>query len=313
MRRTLHEQIAANRRLSVFYASLLVVLLTTLGTVIVGAYEPKLMAIGFAGSLLLGIGSALFATFAGPSMVLTMSRAREATDIEDRQLRNVVEEMSIAAGTPMPKVMVIDDDSPNAFATGRDPASGVIAVTTGLMRKLNRDELQGVVAHELAHVRNYDIRFMTTIALVAGLIPMLSDFFMRSLWYGGGRRRRDRDNDNNSLAAILMVVAIVLSILAPIFSRLLELAVSRKREFLADATAAELTRYPEGLASALRKISLDSDPLEVANRATQHLYIVNPLQLRGGGSNLFSTHPSTEERIQALLGLAGNQDPTQAL
>ncbi|MFZ4509171.1 MAG: M48 family metallopeptidase [Fimbriimonas sp.] len=304
MRRTLQEQIQANKRLSLFYAALLVVLLTVLGTVIVGSYDPKLWPVGLVGSLLLGVGSAIFARFQGPALILRMSGVREATGPEDRQLRNVTEEIAIAAGLPLPTIMVIDDSAPNAFATGSDPENGVIAVTTGLLAKLDRDELQGVIAHEMAHIRNYDIRFMSTICIIAGLIPLISDFYLHSLWYGGGRRR-DNDRDNN-LGPILMVIGIVLAILAPVFSKLLELAVSRRREFLADATAAELTRYPEGLARALQKIARDPEPLEAANRATQHLYIVNPLKMAERAQSLFSTHPSTDERVRALMGLAGN-------
>jgi heat shock protein HtpX len=239
-----------------------------------------------------------------------MSRTREATPIEDQVLRNVVEEMSIAAGLPMPKVVVIDDEAPNAFATGTSPETGTIAVTTGLIRKLNRDELQGVVAHEMSHIRNYDIRFMTTVAIIAGLIPLLADVFLRSMWFGGPRRR-DRDRDGDQLQMIFMALGLILAITAPIFAKLLELAVSRKREFLADASAAELTRYPEGLANALRKIASDPNPLSVANRATQHMYIVNPLKLAGNAQSLFSTHPATEERIRALMGIAGVQQPKQ--
>jgi heat shock protein HtpX len=223
-------------------------------------------------------------------------------------LDNVTEEMAIAAGIPKPKLYVIDDTSPNAFATGKNPETGVVCCTTGLLNKLNRDELQGVIAHEMSHIRNYDIRFMTTISLIAGLIPLLSDFLMRMGWFGGGRRSRDSDS-NNGAQSIFMIVAIILAILAPIFSVLLQMAVSRKRELLADASAAELTRYPEGLASALRRISDDPEPLEAANRATQHLYIVNPLKRNTEQSSaLFSTHPPIEERIEALSHLMGAFD-----
>ena len=302
--RTIPQQIAANRRASLIYALLLVVLLAALGTAIFGAYYPRQWYLGTVGATLLGVIAAIIARVSGPSIILSISGAREATHHEDQVLDNVVEEMAIAAGLPKPKVYVIDDNAPNAFATGSTPQTGAIAVTTGLMNKLDRDELQGVVAHEMGHIRNEDIRFMTTITLVAGLIPLLADFFIRMQWFGGGRSR-SRDRDDNNLGAIFMVVGLVLAILAPIFSKLLEMAVSRQREFLADATAAELTRYPEGLARALAKISSDPDPLASANRATQHLYIVNPLRLSGEGSNLFSTHPSTEERIKRLMGTAG--------
>lgn len=311
MRKTLPEQIAANRRASVVLVFFIVLLLTALGTAITGAIEPKAWPLGAAGSLVLSIVLALVARYQGPGIVLQMSGAREATADEDRMLRNVVEEMAIASGMPMPKIYVIEDSAPNAFATGTDPQHGIVAVTSGLLQKLNRDELQGVMAHELAHIRNLDIRFMTMVSLLAGMIPLLADFFLRFTFWGGGRSR-NRDSNDNGAAAIFAIIAILLSILAPIFAKLLELAVSRKREYLADATAAEMTRYPEGLASALRKIENDSEPLEAANRATQHMYIINPLRLHGGES-WFSTHPPTRERIARLLGMAGiSNDPIRA-
>jgi heat shock protein HtpX len=309
MKKTLQEQIEANRRGSLLLAFLIVLLLAALGAAIVGVYYPRQWYLGAVGAGALGFIVALVANTSGSKIVLGISRAREATQVEDQILNNVVEEMAIAAGLPKPKVYVIDDDSPNAFATGRNPEEGIIAVTTGLLRKLDRDELQGVIAHEMSHIRNYDIRFMTTIALIAGLIPLLADLFVRMQWYSGGSRR-SRDKDDNQLAAIFMIVGLVLAIVAPIFSVLLEMAVSRKREYLADASAAELTRYPEGLARALQKIAMDPDPLEVANRATQHMYIVNPLKLHSRGSDLMSSHPATEDRIRALMGLAGNRSAT---
>lgn len=309
MKRTLQEQIQANRRGSIVLVMLLILILAALGTAIVGSYAPKYWYFGTAGAAGLGLIVSLIASAAGPGIVLGIAHAREATHDEDRMLDNVVEEMAIASGLPKPKVYVIDDYAPNAFATGKDPENGIIAITTGLMDKLDRDELQGVIAHEMAHIRNYDIRFMTMVSLIAGLIPLLADVFMRMQWFGGGRHRDDDDDRGSSqLALIFTILGFALAILAPIFAALLELAVSRKREYLADATAAEMTRYPEGLARALKKIAMDPDPLEVANRATQHMYIVNPLKLAGGGSDLFSTHPATEERIRALMSLAGNRN-----
>lgn len=306
MKKTLQEQIQANKRASIILSALIVLLLAALGTAIVGTYAPKQWYLGTAGAVVLGLIVSLTANMSGPSIVLGISGAREATAVEDQMLNNVVEEMAIAAGLPKPKVYVIDDPSPNAFATGLNPQQGTIAVTTGLLQKLDRDELQGVIAHEMSHIRNNDIRFMTSLALIAGLIPLLADVFVRMQWFGGGSRR-NRDRDDNQLAAVFMIIGLVLSILAPIFAKLLELGVSRKREYLADASGAELTRYPEGLARALRKIEMDPDPLRAANRATQHMYIVNPLQLHGRGGDLFSTHPATEERIKALMGLAGTR------
>lgn len=307
MRRTLHEQIAANKRASFFWAFLLVLLLTALGGAIAGAYKPSSWWMGAAGAGFLGLIVGLVARFQGPGIVLSISGAREANESEDRMLRNVAEEMAIASGMPLPKIYVIEDSAPNAFATGTDPANGVVCFTTGIMQKLNRDELQGVMAHEMAHIRNYDIRFMTTMALVAGLIPMISDFFLRSMFWGGGPRR-DRDSKDNPLQIVFIVVAIALAILAPLFAKLLELAVSRQREFLADATAAEMTRYPEGLASALIKISQDQEVLEAANRATQHMYIANPMKAHESrAASMFSTHPPIAERVARLRGIAGNR------
>lgn len=296
----IHEQIARNARASMMYAFLLVLLLAALGGTTTGYYVPEYWWIGTAAAAGLGILLGLIAWYAGSSIVLSISHAREATPLELQTLENVAEEMAIAAGIPKPKVYLIDDSAPNAFATGRSPQEGIVVFTTGLVQKLDRDELQGVMAHEIAHIRNNDIKLMTTLAIVAGLVPLLSDAFLRAQWWGGGRRSRDRDGN-----AVVVIFAIGLAILAPLFARLLELAVSRKREYLADATAAQLTRYPDGLARALEKISRDPEPLEAANRATQHMYIVNPLHKLDGTAHLFSTHPPIEDRIRRLRSLAG--------
>lgn len=303
MKKTLHEQIAANKRASVLMGVMLVVLLAALGASITGAYAPDVWWAGGAAAAALGLIVSLVAWNSGSNIILSISGARPANRDEDRVLDNVCEEMAIAAGIPKPQLYVIEDSAPNAFATGKDPRHGVICFTTGLIEKLDRDELQGVMAHEMSHIRNYDIKFMTVIAITAGLIPLIADMFGRSLWYGGGRRR-SRDGDNSQ--SVFLILAIVLAILAPIFAKLLELAVSRQREYLADTSAAELTRYPEGLASALLKISDDHDPLEAANRATQHMYIVNPLRGAEGMAAMFSTHPPVRERVGRLRALMGN-------
>lgn len=301
IRRSIQDQIQSNVRASWFYSFLLILLLAAMGACIAGYLEPDFWYWGAIGAALMGAIMAVVARFAGSAIVLQLSGAREATQIEDRVLNNVAEEMSIAAGIPKPRVMVIDDSAPNAFATGPDPNRATVVFTTGIIEKLDRDELQGVMAHEIAHIRNYDIRFMTTIAMVAGLIPLLADGFRRMTWHGGrGRSKRDDG------AIVFLIVGLVLSILAPLFSKLLEMAVSRKREMLADATAAELTRYPEGLARALEKISGDHDVLEVANHATQHMYIVNPFKPFEQRMNaMFSTHPPMAERLAALRGTMG--------
>ena len=240
--------------------------------------------------------SALGSYFAGDKIVLGMSQAHEVTDQQEPQLHHVIEELAIGAGIPKPKVYVIEDSAPNAFATGRDPKHSSVAVTRGLLTKLDRNELQGVLAHELSHVRNFDIRVMLIVAVLLGMVALISDWIFRSMFWGG--RGRDRDRGGNP---ILLVVAIVLAILTPIIAQLIQLAVSRRREYLADASGALLTRYPAGLASALRKIAADKDALEVANKATAPLYIANPLHdeprfLDG----LFDTHPPIQERIKRL-------------
>ncbi|MBS1727005.1 MAG: M48 family metallopeptidase [Armatimonadetes bacterium] len=307
MRKTLREQIDANKRGSLVLVCVMLALITALGTCIVGIWHPRYWYYGAGGAF----GIALFVAFVarswGPGIILGISNTREATAQEDQMLRNVVEEMAIASGLPMPKIYVINDSSPNAFATGMSPEKGIVCVTTGLLSKLNREELQGVMAHELSHIRNYDVRYMTMVSILAGMIALLADFLQTQLrwgFWGGRSRSSDNDNDNNNpLAIVFLIVGILLAIISPIAGWMLEMAVSRKREFLADASAAEMTRYPEGLISALQKISNDPDPLEAANRATQHMYIVNPLKLMEERADLFSTHPSTEARINALRGM----------
>ncbi len=240
--------------------------------------------------------------FASDKIVLAISKARPVTKEEFPYLYNVVEGLAIAAGLPAPRCYVIEDTAPNAFTTGRDPKHAVLCVTTGILQKLNRAELEGVVAHEMSHIKNYDVRLQTVVVVMAGVVALLSDWILRSfLWGGGGRRRSRNDRGSGGAGAILVIVGLVLAILAPFFAKIIQLAVSRKREFLADASGAMLTRYPAGLASALRKISADTEPLEAANKATAHLYIVNPLKdIKGAVNKLFSTHPPIEERIAAL-------------
>jgi heat shock protein HtpX len=210
--------------------------------------------------------------------------------------------MAIAGGLPMPRVFVINDSAPNAFATGRDPQHAMVAVTTGLLDKLNRGELQGVIAHEMSHIRNYDILFAMMMAVMVGVIALLCDFFLRSTFYGVGRRSSRRSKSGGG--GILVLVAILLAILAPLVSKLIQLAVSRQREYLADASAVELCRDNEGLASALERISGDKELLEVANRATQHLYIVNPIKpFEDRAKALFSTHPPIKERVARIRSI----------
>ncbi len=239
--------------------------------------------------------------FYSDKMVLGMSGAKPIEKKDNPEVYRIVENLCIAAGLPTPKIYIIDDSAPNAFATGRDPKHAAIAYTKGILAKLNKQELEGVTAHELSHVGNRDTLVMTIVSILVGTIALLADFFMRSMWF--------RDNDSDSRGnAVFMVVAIVAAILAPIIATLIQLAVSRRREYLADASGVLLTRHPAGLASALAKISADPEALEVANRGTAHLYIVNPLKgeaARAFFSNLFNTHPPIKDRIRALTEMEG--------
>lgn len=235
-------------------------------------------------------------------IVLAISRAKLIDEKSNKEIYRLVENLTIAAGLPVPKIYVIDDTAPNAFATGRDPKHAALALTSGIIQKLNKQELEGVIAHELSHIGNRDTLVMTVVSVLVGTIALLSDFFLRSMWFGG---HDDRDNKGNT---IFLVLAIVAAILAPIVATLIQLALSRRREFLADASAVLLTRYPTGLANALAKISADREPLEVANRGTAHLYIINPLkgqQAVGWFANLFNTHPPIQARIKALQEMEG--------
>ncbi|MBI2854166.1 MAG: M48 family metallopeptidase [Chloroflexi bacterium] len=242
--------------------------------------------------------------YASSSLVLAMSEARPIAEKDNVELYRIVENLCIGSGLPMPKIYIIDDTAPNAFATGRDPKHASIAVTTGLLQKLNRLELEGVIAHELSHVKNYDTRLMVLVVMLVGLVALLADFFLRFTWFGAGARPRNRGKGEGAGGAILLAVALLMAILAPIAAQLIKFAVSRRRELLADASGALLTRYPEGLASALEKISRDREPLEVANKATAHLYIVNPLKGHESWLNsLFSTHPPIEKRVAALRSM----------
>ncbi len=247
--------------------------------------------------------SSFISYYWGDKMVLAMSGARPAERQRDFDFYTVAENLAIAAGIPEPKLYVIDDTAMNAFATGRDPLHAVVCATSGILERLDRRELEGVIAHELSHVKNFDTRLMAVVAVLVGTIAFLADMFMRTLWWGGGRRNRD---DNGNLGGILMIAGIVLAILSPIIATLIQLAVSRKREYLADASGAYLTRYPEGLARALEKISKDKEVLEAATNATAHLFIANPFKGKNFGawfSGLFDTHPPIAERIKLLRAM----------
>jgi heat shock protein HtpX len=305
-----YDQIAANRRNSFLMAALVVALLSLLGFAIGFAVSGEaaggVVATGIA--LLVGGVASIGTYFAGDSLVLSVSGAREVDEAAAPQLLNVVREIAIAANVPMPKVYVIDDTAPNAFATGRDPQHASMAITTGLLEKLDREELQGVIAHELSHVRNLDIRFSLIVGVMVGAIAILADFFLRFTFWGGGRGRdRDSGGGSGGAQAIVFVLAIVLAVLAPLISRFIQLAVNRQREYLADASGVELTRNPYGLERALAKISADPEVLEVANRGTQHMYFTNPIKkFEERSSGLMSTHPPILDRINRLRQLTGD-------
>ncbi|OGM28124.1 zinc metalloprotease HtpX [Candidatus Woesebacteria bacterium RIFCSPLOWO2_01_FULL_39_61] len=268
---------------------------------IYAGYEPGglgMVGIALIISGLMSIGGYYFSD----RIVLSISGARPADRRKEFNFYTVAENLSIASGIPKPKLYVIEDSAPNAFATGRDPEHAVVCATTGILRKLDRTELEGVIAHELTHVKNYDTRLMSVVAVLVGCVALLADWFFRMTWYG---RRRDSEGKSGQLAAVIMIIGVVFAILSPIIAQLIQLAISRRREFMADAGSVELTRQPAGLISALKKISEDHETLEAANKATAHLYIVNPFKEKvesavGWFAGLFNTHPPMTERIKLL-------------
>ncbi len=301
------ELIRLNRRKSILLFIGMGVTLVLLGYFIGLYIDPQRGGIiGVVIALLITLILNLVSYFSGSKILLTMSNAKEVTPDVHPRLFHVVEEMKLAAHLPaMPKIYIINSEAPNAFATGKDPENAVIAVTAGLLAQMNRDELQGVVAHETGHIINRDIRFLTYAGIMLGVIVLLSQMFTRTMFYSSVGRSRS-DSGKGQGQAIILIVAILLAILAPIFAQLLYFAISRKREYLADATAARLTRYPEGLASALEKIASSTQDLEVANKVTAPMYIVNPLKVRGKRvSDLTSTHPPISERIRILRNMSG--------
>lgn len=301
---TLYTNSESNARKTWLLMTMFFIIVIAIGWVFSRAMEaPEILyiAVGFS------IISSFVSYWWSDKIVLAMSSAHEIDHDSNRELYHLVENLCITSGLPVPKIYVIDDTAPNAFATGRDPQHAVIAVTTGLLQKLEKVELEGVLAHELSHIGNRDILLSTVVTVLVGVVVLLADWFWRWSMFGN-HRKVTQDNGNGQVGAIITVVAIVLMIVAPLFAQLMQMAISRKREFKADADGALLTRYPEGLASALEKISADTEPLEVANRATAHLYIVSPLKGDENGhvsffTKLFMTHPPIEERLAALRGL----------
>lgn len=288
----MYSQIAANKRKSLLLAAAFVVFVSLLGYIFARATgHPGLFVFAGLGSL----AYAVISYYMSAKIALSMAGAREVQKKDAPELYRLVENLAITAGLPTPKVYIIDDPSPNAFATGRDPKHAAVAVTTGLLEIMEKEELEGVLAHELSHVGNYDIRFMAVVMVLVTVVSLLSDFFFRLSFFGGSD-----EEDNNPL---LLIIGIVMSLIAPLVALLLQLAVSRRREYLADASGALLTRYPQGLARALEKIEAAGRPLRGASTANAHMYIANPLAGRKTGmlvAGLFSTHPPVEDRIKRL-------------
>ena len=307
---TFYREIARNRRRSWLLIGVVIVLLGLMGGAI--GYATGFGWGGVAFAVIVATAMSIGSYFAGDALVMATSGAREIERARPpeqyQQLLNVVEEMRLAGGLPPPRVWVIEDTAPNAFATGRDPKHASVAVTTGLLQKLDREQLQGVIGHEMSHIGNLDIRFTLLVGVLVGSIALLADWFLRFTFWGGGRRSSsdsDRGGGGGAMA-VIFILALVLAVVAPLIGRMVQAALSRSRESLADSTAVELTRNPIGLARALRAISDDQEVLEVANRATQHLYIVNPIKsFEERAKSLWDTHPPIGERIRALENIAG--------
>ncbi len=295
----MYKEIAHNKRNTAFLLIAFIVFFAAVGYGFGFAYtEDSQNAIGIMGFF--GIGAIIYALisyYSAGKITLAVAHAKEIKKSDQPTLYRTVENLSIAAGVPTPKIYLIEDTALNAFATGRSPKHASVAITRGLLEKLDKPELEGVMAHELSHVKNYDIRLQSVTVALIGLIALVSDIFLRSMFYG---RRSNRNSKGN---AVFILIGIVLAILTPIIAKIMHLAISRQREYLADASGAMITRYPEGLARALEKIKADHEPLEVANKATAHMYIENPLRNEKGGkwlNNLFASHPDTDDRIARL-------------
>lgn len=301
-----YESVAANKRKSTLVVACFIVFIVLasyfIGRGLAAYYGYESTGLELTGIALIISGAMSFASYYwSDKIILGISGARPADKKRDFQFYTVTENLALAAGLPMPKLYTLNDTAMNAFATGRDPKHAVICATTGILEKLNRTELEGVIGHELSHVANYDTRLMSIVTVLVGLIALLGDWFLRASFWGRSRRS---DNEDKGGAAIFMVVGFLFAILSPIIAQLIQLAISRRREFLADASSVKLTRQPSGLISALKKLGADHEPLEAANKATAHLYIVNPFKgVHGALDNfakLFNTHPPLPERIKIL-------------
>lgn len=287
----MYRQISNNKRSSILLLVGFVGLLTVLGYVLTQAFSRPSF---FIPVVIFAIAYAAISYFASAKIALSMSGAKEIQKSDAPELFRLVENLAITGGLPMPKVYIIDDPSPNAFATGRNPNNAVVAVTTGILERLEKTELEGVLAHEMSHVGNYDIRFMAIVVALVSVISLITDLFLHLSFWGGG------DDDDGGSNPIFLVLGIIAAILAPLIAAMLQLAISRKREYLADSTGALLTRNPEGLARALEKIAADDTGMRRANSSTAPLYISNPLKRGSGFSRLFDTHPPMEERVRRL-------------
>jgi heat shock protein HtpX len=303
MWQAIRSNIRRSRLLIGLMGGVLVLLGAAVGASLSGA--PEGGALGAVAALAVWLILVAVALLGGDRVILAGTRARRIEKQDAPRLWNVVEEMTIASGLgQMPRIYIVDDNMPNAFATGRNPETACVAVTSGLLKRLNRDELQGVIAHELAHIRNLDIRFMTVAGVMLGSIVIIADLYLRSVFYGAGRRR---SSGNGQAQALIVVLALVMAVLAPIGAQLLYFACSRKREYLADASAARFTRYPQGLAAALEKISDHAAAhRKGVSRAVAPMYIVNPLQATSGSGGWLATHPPTAKRVEILRGMGGN-------
>lgn len=302
---THYQAIQANKNKSLLVVGFFMAFIAGATYLMATAFGYGLDMVGIA-LIVSGVAS-FFSYYYSDKIILTISGAREAKREEFFDFYTVTENLCLGAKLPKPKLYVIDDTAMNAFATGRDPQHAVVCATTGLLNRLNRSEIEGVVAHELAHIKNYDIRLMSIVTILVGFVALLSDWMIRMTYFGGGRRRNNDNKESGQLELILFVVGLVLAILSPIIAQLIQLAISRRREFLADATGVGLSKNPEGLARALEKISADTEPLEAANKATAHLYIANPLKNThnavGLFAGLFATHPPVKDRLKALRHL----------
>lgn len=295
-----YREIASNKRKTAILIASFLIIIIALGYIFnVALNNPSILVF----AVLFSIISALLSYYFSDKITLAISQAKPVDRQSNQELYRIVENLAITAGLPTPNIYIIEDQAMNAFATGRDPNHAVICVTSGLLNNMNKEELQGVIAHEMSHVGNYDIRLSTIIVVLAGIITLLGDWFLRFTFFGGARR--NNDNEGGQIQIVFLILGIAFAILAPIVATIIQLSISRKREYLADASGALLTRYPEGLASALEKIEQNQMPLAEANKATAHLYISNPLKTRSGKttgifSGLFDTHPPIEDRIKKL-------------